>query len=93
MSNPPIPVGFDYARSVLDLRQVLTYETIAERMGYESKSSVSRILAGVIPEHPQGEALWALYVETFGRKPPHSVEQAAGRFLSNVPLGEQHVTT
>lgn len=80
MRNVPwFQAGFDYANAVLELRGlkspygVLTYERMAEIMGYEDKSSIARILGGVQPAHPQGEALYILYVETLHRKPPAKV--------------------
>ena len=69
MSNPPIQAGFDYPVTLLELRTVMSYEEIAAACGWESKSSIVRVLNGAIPAHPQGEALYILYVETFGRKP------------------------
>lgn len=87
-SPPPIPVGFDYAHALLDLRHVMTYEQIAERLGYQSKGSISEIInRKVLPDHPRGEALYALYLERFGRKPPMSQDQAVGKFVQkSAPL-------
>lgn len=79
---PWVAAGFDYANAVLELRGikspygVLTYDRIAEICGYESKSSIAEILTGHIPPHPQGEALYILYVETLHRKPPAKVRQS-----------------
>ena len=78
MTLSPIPTGFDYARAVLDLRGKMSYEEIAYICGYEGPSSVFRVMNGVIPSHPRGEAIWALYVRVFKRKPPVSKEQAHG---------------
>ena len=63
-------VGFDYQRAILDLSRRLTYEEIAKAIGYDSKGSISAILKGTVPSHIQGEAIWALYCDTFGQKPP-----------------------
>ena len=81
MKWPPVEAGFDYVKALLELRTQFTYEYIAERCGYESKGSITKTLAGAIPPHPQGEAIYILYVETFGRKPP------------NVSLGAPLATT
>lgn len=63
-------VGFDYARAVLQLKRYLTYDDIAQCCGYESARSVLSVLTGAIPSHIRGEAIWALYVEVFGHRPP-----------------------
>lgn len=71
MKPPLVEAGFDYRRTVLELRVVKTYEQIAEFCGYASSASVARIAAGTqVPAHPQGEALWIMYWELFNRKPP-----------------------
>lgn len=63
-------VGFDYAQAIRELNQKLTYEQIARAIGYVSKGSIRKILAvEMIPNHIAGEALWDLYVDTFGHKP------------------------
>lgn len=69
MSKPPIQAGFDYAQTLIELRKVFNYEEIAHRCGWDSKGSVTKVLKGAIPAHPQGEALYILYFETFGKKP------------------------
>ena len=66
----PHQVGFDYAAALRELHEVMTLAQIAEVCGYESKGSVLNVLNGGIPSHPQGEAIYVLYVETFNRKPP-----------------------
>lgn len=71
-------VGFDYSQAILELSQKMTYSAIAKALGYNSKSSVNKIAGGVTPSHVRGEALWVLYVETFGRKPPRSLAQEKG---------------
>ena len=38
---------------------------------------ISKIMAGATPSHRHGEAIWALYVDTFGRKPPLRVSSGA----------------
>lgn len=62
-------VGFDYAQTVRKLNQIFTYEQIAKSVGYKNVNSVARIMNGAIPSHIHGEALWALYIDTFGAKP------------------------
>jgi hypothetical protein len=69
LSKPPIQAGFDYVQTLLELRVRFTYDEIAHRCGWESGASISKILKGAIPAHPQGEALYILYFETTGRKP------------------------
>lgn len=69
----PHQVGFDYAKAVLEINHHgWSYERIAEYCGYEDKSGISRVASGArIPSHPVGEAIYILYVEVFGRKPPN----------------------
>lgn len=88
MTDPLIPVGFDYARAILDIRREMTYEQIAEVIGLPDKQSVSRIVAGTIPHHPQGEAIWALYRELFNTNPPMPEANAKG--VSEVALARRH---
>lgn len=81
--KPWIPVGFDYSRALLRIRGQQTYEQVAEFCGFAGKSVVSKIVNdGHIPTHPQGEAIWALYVQLFGEKPPMAGEQARGANVS-----------
>ena len=75
---PAVPVGFDYSKAVLELRKMMSHEAIAAYCGYEAPSSIHRLVRGSVPSHPQGEALWSLYVSVFGTKPPVSQEQAVG---------------
>lgn len=63
-------VGFNYAQALLELSHKMTYEQLAEAIGYESKTSIHKILNGTMPSHIHGEAIWALYCDTFGKKPP-----------------------
>lgn len=74
---PPLyeQVGFDYAQALRDIHRHLTYDEIAERIGYDNKGSISKIMEGRVPKHIQGEAIWALYVGLFGRKPPLNVSK------------------
>lgn len=69
-------VGFNYVATVLELLRLMTYEELAGYLGYRSKGAISKILDGAIPSHVQGEALWALYHDTFGKKPPMDVRQS-----------------
>jgi hypothetical protein len=78
VGSPRSNVGFDYAKACLDLRARLTYGEIASGIGYASPAAINDILRGVIPAHPQGEALYALYLAVFERKPPMTPEQIAG---------------
>lgn len=78
MSDPAVPVGFDYARALLEIKKYRTHEEIAAFVGYESIGSISNILNGRIPNHPQGEAIFTLYREIFGKKPPMTSEQSNG---------------
>lgn len=78
MTQPPIPVGFNYAQALLEIRKRMTYEEIAAFIGYENASSVAQIIKGRIPNHPQGQAIWVLYVELFDKKPPMTTLEAAG---------------
>lgn len=90
--QPSIPVGFDYQRAVLELRNRYTYERMAEFCGFSDKVAVFRVASGLsIPSHPQGEALFVLYVETFHDKPPMTQAQFAGaEFVSPV---KRHLAT
>lgn len=73
----PYEIGFDYAKAVERINTRLSYDEIAGFCGYESRSSVGRVLTGQVPSHPQGEAIYILYVELFGEKPPLRVADAA----------------
>ncbi len=72
MADAPLyeVVGFDYAQAVRQLTHRFTYRVLIEKLGYESKGTVYHLINGGIPDHIHGEAIWALYVDTFGRKPP-----------------------
>lgn len=70
MTAPLLPVGFDYAQALIDIRGHMTYDQIADVCGFVDKAAVARVVNGKIPRHPQGEAIWAVYLEIFGRKPP-----------------------
>ena len=82
MKIPFAPVGFDYAETIRQLNKRLTYEQIAEFCGYESRNAIYKILRGSQPAHPQGEALWVLYMAHFKKKPPATPEQVAGHFVT-----------
>ena len=65
----PIEAGFDYSRATLELRRVMHYDEIAAKCGFSGASAVAAIASGTVPSHPRGEALYILYVETYGKKP------------------------
>lgn len=62
-------VGFDYAQAIRELNQAFTYSQLAKELGYDNKASITAIRNGSMPSHIHGEALWALYCDTFGHKP------------------------
>lgn len=70
-------VGFDYIAAINDLLRKFTYLEIASHVGYKSTGSITAVLEGKTPSHRHGEALWALYCDTFGRKPPMVAQQSA----------------
>ena len=80
-------VGFDYPQTIRKLNQRFTYEQIARLIGYENKASIHMLLTGTVPSHPHGEALWALYVNTFTSKPPLTNHQNKQMILHNHPSG------
>lgn len=63
-------VGFNYIEALAELLTRYTYSEIAHNVGYKSVGSITAVLEGKTPSHRHGEAIWALYVDTFGRKPP-----------------------
>lgn len=65
-------VGFRYSDAVLQLREFFNYDELAIVLGYKHRSSVSKILKGAIPSHRAGEALWILFIEVYGHKPPYA---------------------
>ena len=71
--DPPLPtqVGFDYSGAMTELLTRFTYSELADRIGYKSVGAVSAVRDGRVPSHVHGEAIWALYKDTFGKKPPH----------------------
>ena len=69
-------VGYNYVATLLALLRVMTYQEIADEVGYRSKGSVSKILDGAVPDHVHGEAIWSLYLEKFNEKPPMTVRQS-----------------
>ena len=80
-------VGFDYAQAIRELNQVFTYEMIAKEIGYGSKDSINQVLNGRIPSHVHGEALWAFYSDTFGRKPPFNTHKRTFMSLNSTTSG------
>lgn len=78
MITPAVPVGFNYSLAILQILKVRTYEDVAQYLGYESVGSISGLIDGSMPSHPVGEAIFVLYREIFGKKPPMSGTQAAG---------------
>ncbi len=81
--NLTLSVGFDYALAMRKLNQRYTYLELADLLGYASSGSIHKLINGALPNHPVGEAIWVLYRETFGEKPPHGENQARG--LSQPP--------
>lgn len=69
-------VGFDYIRAIRDMLTRMTYEELAFNLGYKGASGISSLLNGKTPSHVHGEALWALYIDTFGKKPPLAIRQS-----------------
>ena len=78
---PLIPVGFDYPKAVLKIKERMTYAEIAEYCGYASPTAVLNLTVGAIPSHPQGEAIWVLYQMLFGSKPPVNESQQKGEYI------------
>lgn len=70
--------GYDYVAAMSELLKRYTYQEIADRLGYKSTGSIAAVLKGHKPSHPLGEAMWALYVETFNCKPPMTDSQRGG---------------
>jgi len=64
-----IAPGFDYPRTVLELRAMFADDEIAVACGV-SKNTIGTWLTGTMPAHDSGERLYILYVETFDKKPP-----------------------
>lgn len=84
MNIPSVPVGFNYSLALLEILRNQTYEEIAAYLGYESVGAIGKIINGAIPSHPVGEALFALYLDIFGKKPPMSQAQALGVATSHL---------
>lgn len=72
----PAECGFDYGLAMAEVLRHLSYDEAAGFIGYKSKASITKILSGTIPDHPQGERLYILYVEMFGAKPPLRVSRS-----------------
>ena len=64
--------GFDYAGALRNLLKKMTYTELAGKIGYSSTGSITAVLKGHVPSHVHGQAIWSLYLETFGEKPPMS---------------------
>lgn len=64
-----ICAGYNYKRAVLRLRSRMTDSALAKKLGYSHRNSILKLVNGAIPLHPVGEAIYILYVETFGEKP------------------------
>ena len=77
-----VQVGFNYVQAMIDLLTKFTYREIAERLGYSSVGSITAVLSGKVPSHLHGEALWLLYRDTFGRRPPLSAVQQIANSLT-----------
>jgi len=69
LNDPVVKAGFDYKMALLRIRGEMTYQEIAEYCGYESSNAIYKIIAGSIPSHPAGEAIYILHVELFREKP------------------------
>lgn len=76
-------LGFDYAQAINDLLKKFTYQEIADRLGYRSVGSITAVIEGKIPSHMHGEALWVLYIATYGRKPPLTSVQNIANYLTD----------
>lgn len=63
-------VGFDYVTATVELLKKMSRMEMSERVGYASAGSIHSLLKGRTPSHIHGEAIWALYIEVFGCKPP-----------------------
>jgi len=70
-------VGFNYVSALKELLKIYTYKELADRIGYRSTGSITAVLSGRTPSHIHGETIWALYIDTFGRKPPLDVQKNA----------------
>lgn len=80
-------VGFNYAQAMRDLLERMTNEELALSLGYKSVGTINDITRrDRKPNHPHGEALWALYVATFNRKPPMSEIQKNARQAEGAPV-------
>lgn len=81
-------VGFNYAQALTDLLTRMTNEELALALGYKSVGAIHEIRGPRKrkPNHPHGEALWALYMATFSRKPPMSVIQQNARQATETTL-------
>lgn len=63
--------GIDHAQSLLELSKVWTATEIAEFCGFSGRGALRSVATGARgPSHKAGEAIYILYVETFGKKPP-----------------------
>ena len=80
MPEPKVPVGFDYAGALREILTKRSYSDVMRYLGYSSKYSVIRVLGGSMPAHAQGEAIYALYVSLFNKKPPMSRFQETGAY-------------
>ena len=83
MNKPGVPVGFNYSLAILQILKVRTYDQVAAYLGYESVGSISGLIDGSLPSHPVGEAIFVLYREIYGAKPPMSGPQALGTLQLN----------
>lgn len=63
-------VGFDYVKATTELLTKMSRMDLSDRIGYASAGSIHSLLKGRTPSHIHGEAIWALYLEVFGKKPP-----------------------
>lgn len=74
-----IPAGFDYDNATREIYgRVRSFQRIADLLGFSSANAVINIMRnGAIPSHPEGERIWIMYVDLFGKKPPMTRGQGA----------------
>lgn len=82
-------VGFNYSQALTDLLTRMTNEELVLALGYKSIGAIHEIRKRKRkPNHPHGEAMWALYMATFDRKPPMSDIQKNARQATEASVQE-----